>query len=180
MRVFAGPSEVVDAEGALWLRPQRVGTRWRHALASMVLAMLILGGAATATLLPYAAAVPATAAVAAGCVLLVRRTTLAGASRIGLTASGVTVLDGLRSVEVVWSAVESLRGEPLLGNRVRIVIEAQELSRRTRSAFDREAARLWLERATAEAQRRRLDPEPAANGLGFITGPSSWAGHHKP
>lgn len=170
MRVFAGRSEVVTADGHLWLRPDRGGTQWRHAVASLVLALLILGAAATATLLPYAAAIPATAAVAGACVLLVRRTTVAGASRIGMDAAGITLLDGLRSVEVTWTAVDALRGERVVfGRRVRIVVEAEELSRRTRSAFDLEAATAWLESATAEATRRRLDPQPAASGLGFVT-----------
>ncbi|MGH3665448.1 MAG: hypothetical protein ACRDU8_05075 [Egibacteraceae bacterium] len=170
MRLLASRSEVVtDDQGWVWLQPQRASIRYRHTFASFLLALVVLVAMATATLLPPPAAVPATAGVSGLGVLLVIRTARDGQTRLGLSAVGILMAEGLRVAQVGWDAVEGLYGIGA-GSRVRITLAAGRDSRTTRVGFDRSAAREWLQQATAEAGRRRLEPVPVDEGLGFTAG----------
>lgn len=162
-------SEIAADDGWLWLRPRRASTRLHHSFASFLLAVLVLTGAAAATLLPPLLAVPTTAAAAVAVVWLVLRTAREGQTRVGLCEVGVLLQDGSFVVQVGWQALRGLRGVAA-GSRVRIAVDAGTDSRTTRTAFDRDAARGWLERAAREARRRNLQPQAVDTGLGFTAG----------
>ncbi len=169
MRVLAARSEVVRGEGGwLWLQPSRDSLRLRHTFASFLLALLILMAMATATLIPLAAAVPATAVVAWLAAALVVRTAREGRTRLGMSGVGLLVQQGASFRQVSWAAVRGLSGRQV-GGRVRIALDAGRDSMRTRAGFDDDAARAWLTQATCEARRRNLDPVASGDGLGFTT-----------
>jgi hypothetical protein len=168
MRLVTPRSEVVASDDLTWLRPVESSTRARHTLGTFLLAVLILAGGATATLLPPAAALPVTAAViAAGLALLVAIVRGAG-SRLALSDVGVYLENGGSAHQVGWAAVRGLYGRPVRG-RVRVVVDDGYRPRSTRATFELAAARDWLELAAAEAQRRQLQPLSRPDGLGFTT-----------
>ena len=170
MRVLASRSEVAtDEAGWVWLRPQAASLRYRHILASLLLAVVVLAGTATATLLDPPLALPATAVPAGLAVALARRVARDGHTRVGLSAAGVLLIEGAGVTQLGWTAVEGLQavGGP---GRVRIALAAGRESRTTRATFEAGPARAWLERAATEASRRQLHPVRAPDGAGFTTG----------
>lgn len=167
MGVVTPRSEVVsDAAGWTWLQPVESSTRARHTAGTFVLAVLILAGMATSTLLPLTSAVPATAVVVAAAGWLVAAIVRGAASRLALSDLGLYVQDGARVLQVAWTAVEAVTARPA-GGRWRIHVDDGHRPRTTRAAFETPVARAWLELATAEARRRRLEPEALPNGRGF-------------
>jgi len=166
MRVLAARSQVASDQGWLWLRPVTANVRLHHSLASLLLATLVLAAMAAWSKLPRMAGVPLTAALVALGAMVVVRTALQGATRLAMGDLGVVIQDGAQVAQVGWAAIEGLRGVPVRG-RVRIALDAGRDSRVTRAGFDPDAAREWLDQATAEADRRKLRPVAAEGGLGF-------------
>lgn len=166
MRVLAARSQVASDQGWLWLRPVTANVRLHHSLASLLLAVLVLATMAAWALLPRIVGLPLTVALVALGATVVVRTAVEGATRLAIGDLGVVMQNGTQVAQVGWTAIEGLRGVPVRG-RVRIALDAGRDSRVTRAGFDPDAAREWLEQATAEADRRNLRPVTAEGGLGF-------------
>lgn len=167
MRLVHPRSEVAaEPDGWTWLRPVAASTRRRHTLGTFLLAVLILGAMATATLLGSPAAIVATVAVAALAATLLIAMVRSAASRVALSGVGIYLQEGASALAVGWPAIRGVTGVARAG-RVRIVIDDGYRSRTTRGAFDPAVAAQWLDEATREAARRRLNPQAADNGLGF-------------
>lgn len=163
-------SEVVtDDAGLVWLQPVAASTRVRHTFGTFLLALLILAGGATWTLLAWPWRLVASAAVAAVGAWLLVGIVLGAGSRVAWSALGVYVQEGARAQQVGWAAVRGLAAAPT-GRRWRICIDDGYRPRTTRASFDAGTARQWLDSATEEARRRRLAPTPLRDGTGFTTG----------
>lgn len=164
---FDAASEVTeDDAGWVWLGPRRQSLRARHAVASATVAGLILAVMVVTTFLPGWRGLLVAAPVVAAGVLLVRRTAHDAVSRIALADAGLVLENGPHEVRVAWAGVTAVRGTRA-GRRVRVVVGTRQADVATTVTFERAAAGAWLERVTAEARRRNLDPRPAAGGLGF-------------
>jgi hypothetical protein len=169
MDVVRPRSRIVAAAGGLtWLEPVEASTRARHTLGTFLLALLILIGGATATLLPVAAAVPATALVVAAAGWLLLCIVRDAGTRLALSGTGVHLLQGARAQQVGWAAIRGVTARRR-GRRLRVVIDDGHRPVTTRASFEAAVTRRWLELVTAEARRRRLDPVVAPDGLGFTT-----------
>ncbi len=166
MRVLAARSQVASDQGWLWLRPVTANVRLHHSIASLLLAVLVLSAMAAWSLLPRMVGLPLTGLLMALGAMVVARTALQGATRLAMGDLGIVMQDGTQVAQVGWTAVEGLRGVRVSG-RVRIALDAGRDSRVTRTGFDPDAARDWLDQARAEADRRNLRPVPAQGGLGF-------------
>lgn len=157
-----------DGHGMTWLEPVRRSTRVRQPAGTFILAVLIVVGGATATLLPPAPAAVGTAAVIGAAAAVLWSVVRGAASRVAVTPAGVYVEDGARTSQLAWSAVRGIRGQRA-GRRVRITVDDGQRPVTTRASFEVDAARRWLDLASQEAQRRRLEPRPEPDGLGFGT-----------
>lgn len=168
MRLVTPRSEISVDQDWTWLQPVAASTRMRHTLGTFVLAALILAGMATSTLLSPAAALPATAAVAGTAVALFVAIVRSAGSRLALSGLGLYLQNGGRARQVGWAAVRGVHVRRTRG-RVRLVIDDGYRARATRATFQTDVARQWLALAAEEARRRRLDPQPDPDGLGFTT-----------
>ena len=172
MRLVLPRSEVVtDDTGWIWLQPVERSTRVRHTVGTFFLALLILVGGATWTLLSPPVGAALTAAVVALGLWLLAGIVRGAASRVALSGLGLYVQDGGRAAQVGWTAVRAVTAEAN-GRRVRIRIDDGHRARTTRTSFEAPAARTWLAAAEAEAARRQLRPVALPNGAGF-TAPAS-------
>lgn len=169
MRLLIPRSEVVTDEGGwTWLQPSAASTRRRHTAGTFLLALFILIGGATWTLLvsPYRYA--ATAAVVAAGIWVLTGIVRGAASRVAWSGLGLYVQEGAHAQQVAWTGVRGVVAEPA-GGRWRIRIDDGHRPRTTRGSFEAGAARQWLAAAADEAGRRRLSPDVAADGSGFTT-----------
>lgn len=169
MRLMIPRSEVVaDDNGWTWLQPVVSSTRARHTLGTFVLALLILTGGATWTLLVWPFGVAATAGVVALGLWLLFSIVRGAASRVAWSGQGVYLQEGARAEQVAWVAVRGLAAAPS-GRRWRIRIDDGHRPRTTRASFDAAVARQWLALATEEADRRQLSPTALPDGAGFTS-----------
>lgn len=170
MRLMIPRSEVrTDDTGLTWLQPVESSTRVRHTVGTFLLALLILVGGATWTLLPGPWGVAATAVVVATGAWLLAGIVRGAASRVAWSGLGLYVQDGARAEQVGWLAVRGLAATPA-GRRWRIRIDDGYRPHTTRASFEATVARQWLDSAAEEARRRRLFPTPLPDGKGFTTG----------
>lgn len=167
MRLVVPRSEVVtDDNDWTWLQPVERSTRVRHTAGTFVLALLILVGGATWTLLARPAAIVATTVVVVTALWLLAGIVRGAGSRIAMSGLGLYVQDGGRAAQVGWTAVRGVTARRS-GRRVRIRIDDGHRSTTTRTSFEAAAARQWLELTTAEAARRQLEPVALPDGTGF-------------
>lgn len=168
MRLVTPRSEVVVDDDWTWLQPVVSSTRLRHTLGTFLLAVLILAGGATATLLPPPSSVSATVGVAAVGLWLFVAVVRSAGSRVGVSGLGLYLQNGGSAYQVGWPAIQGVHTTPA-GARVRLVIDDGYRPRTTRATFDPAVTRSWVEIAVAEASRRQLHPQPRPDGLGFST-----------
>lgn len=167
MRLMIPRSEVVtDDTGWTWLQPLASSTRVRHTVGTFFIALLILTGGATWTLLPQPYNWLATGAVVALGAWLLYGIVRGAATKIAWSDLGLYVQDGGRAEQVGWTAVRGLAAVPA-GKRWRVRIDDGYRPRTTRASFETAVARTWLATAAEEAARRRLDPTVLPDGAGF-------------
>lgn len=169
MGLLSPRSEIVEADGWLWLAPRRRSVRRRHSLASFLLATLIWAGLLVFALVPGAARLLALTPLAALAVWLVLATSRSGHTRVAMSPLGVALQTGLETTQIGWPALQMVAGR-LVRGRVRVLLGTGDQIHTCRATFDADAAREWLDRCTAEARRRNLDPQPADDDLGWRTG----------
>lgn len=172
MRMMIPRSEVVtDDAGWTWLQPLVSSTRVRHTTGTFFIALLILAGGATWTLLPQPSGAVATSAVVALGGWLLWGIVRGAGTKIAWSDLGLYVQDGGRAEQVGWTAVRGISAVPA-GRRWRVRVDDGHRPRTTRASFEAAAARQWLASAADEAGRRRLDPTLLPDGAGFTAGAS--------
>jgi hypothetical protein len=166
MQVFSPRSEIVEADGWLWLAPRRRSVKRRHSLASFLIALLIWLGLLAYELVPGVAryfAIAPPGVLALWLILLTART---GQTRVAMSPVGVALQTGIETTQIGWPALRMVAGEPVHG-RVRVLLGTGDRIHTARATFDVAPAREWLARCAEEARRRNLDPVPVEGGLGW-------------
>ena len=158
-----------DAAGQTWLEPDRVGVSLAHGLLSVVVSVLIIAGAAAATLPPTIVAVPALAGVIGLGAAAVWRVVRATSARVCVGPLGVTVVGPTDAEELSWASIRAVTGAAA-GRRTRIRVDASGGAVSPSGSFSTAAARAWLEVCAETAAARRLGPVAAPDGLGFVAG----------
>lgn len=172
MRGMIPRSEVVtDATGWTWLQPVTSSTRVRHTVGTFFIALLILVGGATWTLLPQPYGWLTTCVVAGVGAWLLFGIVRGAATKLAWSELGLYVQNGGRAEQVGWTAIRGVEAVPA-GRRWRLRIDDGYRPRTTRASFEAAAARRWLATAAEEAERRRLDPTVLPDGAGFTAGAS--------
>lgn len=172
MRLMIPRSEVVtDDTGWTWLQPRASSTRARHTVGTFFIALLILVGGATWTLLAQPYGWLATGAVIAIGLWLLAGIVRGAGTKIAWSDLGLYVQNGGRAEQVGWAAVRGVAAVPA-GRRWRLRIDDGHRPRTTRASFEAAPARRWLATAADEAARRSLDPTVLPGGAGFTAGTS--------
>ena len=158
-----------DDSGWTWLEPERRSLTLRHALVSFVLSLLLVAGAAAATLPPRLLAVPLLAMVMGVGIVIARGTWLESHTRLGVSDIGLLVQRGTDQQQIGWDAVGAVTAYARRGRR-RITVTTRSDAIAVQATFSDEPTRRWLAACEAQASARRLDPQPSPRGLGFIAG----------
>lgn len=160
---------VTDDSGWTWLEPDRRSLTLRHALVSFALSLLLVAGAAAATLPPPLLAVPLLAMVMGAGILLARGTWLESHTRLGVSDIGLLVQRGTDQQQIGWDTVGAVTAYARRGRR-RVTVTTRSDSIAVRATFSDEPTRRWLAACQERASARRLDPRPSPRGLGFVAG----------
>lgn len=158
-----------DEAGWAWLGPDRHSLTLRHGLVSFVLSVMLVGAAAAATLPPPVLAVPLLAAIVGAGALLARTAWRDTHTRLGVSELGLVVQHGAEGDQLGWPTVLAITGERRW-RRVRICVDTRSGTIHTSTTFSETPARDWLNACSTHARHRRLDINPAADGLGFVAG----------
>lgn len=163
------PSRITTtADGWTWLASDRRWAHLRMAVWSMVLSVLLVVLAASATLPPTIVAVPLVAGVLGVGLWLATTLWNRAHSAVAVSALGVAVRSGFDVAQVAWPALQAVTVDPA-GTRMRIVVEAHGARHRTAASFSRDVALRWLATCEQHAVRRHLPTRPVDGGMGFHT-----------
>jgi hypothetical protein len=166
MGLFSPRSEIVEADGWLWLAPRRRSVKRRHSIASFLIATLLWGGLLVYQLLPRVARELAIVLFIVLSIWLIGLTARTGQTRVAMSPIGVALHTGLEATQIGWSALRMVAGQPVRG-RVRVLLSTGDQVHMAPATFDAVPAREWLDRCAAEARRRNLDPVPVEGALGW-------------
>ena len=158
-----------DDAGWTWLEPEGSSLTIRHAIVSLILSLLLVASAAAASLPPPVVAVPSFALIVGVGALIVRGVWRETHTRLGVSAFGLLLQQGTQQDQVGWPVVVAVMGTRR-GRRLRVAVTTRTGDIPVHATFSRDPARQWLVACIDHAAARRLDPQPAPEGAGFIAG----------
>lgn len=158
-----------DDSGWTWLEPDGRSLTVRHAVVSFVLSVLVVAGAAAATLPPRLIAVPLLAMVMGVGILLARGTWLESHTRLGVSDIGLLVQRGTDQQHIGWAQIGAVTAHARHGRR-QVTVTTRSDVIAVRATFSDGPTRRWIAACRDVAAARRLDPVPPPRGLGFVAG----------